>query len=110
MAEDPDDHGPTPAEVLESDSQDKHRQDFSDLADTHDGHDPIAWDSNTTGLAAGPEESSGPVEVAVVHKGIDERHEPEDQYEGVFEQSHGIHPSKAVVAADGAFRRGMGQR
>src|SRR4029434_445821 len=86
VAEDADDHGCAPTQFLERGSEYEHGQNFRHLSDAHDGHDQIAGSSHL--VAA--QKLSGPVEVAVMNEGIEERHDPEDEDKRMLEKLAGL--------------------
>ena len=111
VAEDAHDHRGAPTELLQRGAEDEHREDLGDLADAHDGRDPVGGDADAAGFLRGAEEDAGPVEVAVVNEGIDERDEPEHEDEGVLEEAERFEPGERFLRAfRGAFRRRVRER
>ena len=76
MAQNSDDHGCSPTEGLQGRSQHEHRQDFRDLPNAHHRHDPIAGDTHTAIRDRCSQETTGPVEVAIMDEGIHKRDQP----------------------------------
>lgn len=105
MAEDAEGHSGLPTEAGEEPAEDGHGKDFGDLADGHDGHDPLGFDAN--GWAA--EEAAGHDEVTVVDGGVDEGDNEEDEEEGFFEEGDGAKPSEASFTGLGRLGRGVGE-
>ena len=70
----PIDHRRPPAEPLQERAEHGHRADLGELADAHHRHDPVAGNAD-----AALEEAPGADEVALVHRGVEERDEEEHQ-------------------------------
>src|SRR5262249_25786219 len=94
VAEDAEDHGPAPAEAFEDVAEEEDRQDFGDLADLHDGADPVGGDVDEAAVAAWAEEGEGPEEEALVHGRVDECDDEKDEDEGPAQIAHGFEPGE----------------
>ena len=105
VAEDAEGHGGFPTKAGEEPAEDSHGEDFGDLADGHDGHDPLGFDAD--GGAA--EEAAGHDEVAVVNGRVDEGDDEEDEEEGFFEEGDGAEPGEAAFTGLGGLGRGVGE-
>ena len=78
------------------------------MADAHDGCDPVGGDADAAVFDRRAEEDARPTEVAVVHEGIGQRDEPEDENERVLEEFEGFEPGEFFDGAigHGGFFRG----
>src|SRR4051812_46552752 len=103
MAENTQHHGYFPSELLQNRAENKHRQDFRDLPDAHDGHNPPRFKTPA-------QKAARRREVTVMNRSINERHNEQNEDIRDAQKTDRFDPGKIIRFGRGRFWRRMGQR